>query len=202
MSKRIVNKVFSCADECDIQGFYQDADSTHLNYDDVPKIVNRYKDKYGSELVGDDLGSFHVDFELYGATSEIYAVESLFLGKKTYTDILEPTGKDGKTINSEHIRMKGIPTPCIKYYAEQHNINVLDIYRKLYNNGAIKFDLTNGGNKFVCRNSKDHTIPNVTDFTRRCQYIRDESDKSFIDLISFYFLVINNGSRYKISLSI
>ena len=45
-------------------------------------------------------------------------VYSLF--KRTYVDILEPTDKDGKTINSEHIRMKGIPTPCIKYYAEQH----------------------------------------------------------------------------------
>ena len=36
--------------------------------------------------------------------------------------MLEPTDKDGKTINSEHIRMKGIPTSCIQYYAEQHNI--------------------------------------------------------------------------------
>ena len=113
--------------------------------------------------------------------SEIYAVESLFLGKKTYTDILEPAGKDGETINSEHIRMKGIPTPCTKYYAKQHNIIVLDIYRKLYNNEVVKFDLTNDGNKFVCRNNKDHTISNVTDFTRKCQYIRDESDKPFIN---------------------
>ena len=45
------------------------------------------------------------------SNSEIYAVESLFLGKKTYIDISEPTDKDGMTINSEHIRMKGIPTP-------------------------------------------------------------------------------------------
>ena len=176
-----MNKVFSCADDCDIQVYYQDTDSIHLNYDDVPKIVDRYKDKYGLELVGEDLGNFHVDVDLYGATSEIYAVESLFLGKKTYIDILESTDKHGKTINSEHIRMKGIPTPCIKYYAEQHNITVLDIYKKLYNNEVIKFDLTNDGNKFVCRNDKDHTISNVSDFTRRCQYIRDENDKFLIN---------------------
>ena len=169
------------ADDCDIQVHYQDTDSIRLNYDDVPKIVGRYKDKYGLELVGEDLGNFHVDFDLYGVTSEIYAVESFFLGKKTYIDILESTDKDGKTINSEHIRMKGIPTPCIKYFAEQHNISVLDICKKLNNNEAIKFDLTNDGNKFVCRNNKDHTISNVTDFTRRCQYIRDESDKFFIN---------------------
>ena len=92
------------------------------------------------------------------ANSEIYAIVSLFLGKKTYIDILESTDKDGKTINSEHIRMKGIPTPCIKYYAEQHNMSVLDLFKQLYGNKTIKFDLINGGNKFVCRNNKDHTI--------------------------------------------
>ena len=106
-------------------------------------------------------------------------VYSLF--KRTYVDILEPTDKDGKTINSEHIRMKGIPTSCIKYYAEQHSITVSDTYTKLFNNKTIKFDLTNDGNKFVCRSNKDHTISNVSDFIRKCQYIRDESDKFFIN---------------------
>ena len=138
------------------------------------------KEKYGSELVGEDLGNFHTDFSVDKANSEIYAIENIFLGKKTYIDILEPTDKDGKAINSKHLRMKGIPASCIKYYAEQHNISVLDMYTKLFNNIIIKFDLINGGTKFVCRNNKDHTISNVSDFTRKCQYIRDESDKFFI----------------------
>ena len=181
MSKRILNKIFSCADDLNTKIYNQDTDSIHLIYEDVDKTVEGYKDKYGLNLVGEDLGNFHVDFDLYGATSELYAIESLFLGKKTYIDILESTDKGGKTTNSPHIRMKGIPAPCIQYYAEQHIITVLDIYKKLYNNEVIKFDLTNDGNKFVCRNNKDHTISNVTDFARRCQYIGDESDKFFIN---------------------
>ena len=48
--------------------------------------------------------------------------------------------------------MKGIPTPCTKYYAEQHNITALDVYTKLFSNKTIKLDLPNDGNKFVCRN--------------------------------------------------
>ena len=88
----------------------------------------RYKEKYGSELVGEDLGNFRIDFSIDKSNSEIYAIESLFLGKKTYIDILESTDKYGMTIHSEHIRMKGIPTPCIKYYAEQHNMSVLDLF--------------------------------------------------------------------------
>ena len=178
-----MNKVFSCADDCDIKIYYQDTDSTHLHYDDVDKIENIYiyNDKCGSELVGEELGNFHIDFSMGNANTETYAIESLILGKGIYTYILEPTDKDGKTINSEHIRMKGIPIPCIKYYAQKKGITVLDVYKQLFKNKTIKFDLTNDNTKFVCRNNKDYTIPNVSDFTRKCQYIRDESDKFFIN---------------------
>ena len=110
-----------------------------------------------------------------------YAIESLFLGKRTYIDILASTDKDGKTIYSKLIRLKGRPTSCIKYYAEQNNMSVLDVYKKLFNNETVKFDLTNDGNKFVCRNNKEYTISNVSDFTRNCQYIRDGSDKVIIN---------------------
>ena len=145
------------------------------------KLLRDMQEKYGSELVGEDLGRFHIDFSMGKSNSEIYAIESLLLGKKTYIDILEPTDKGGMVIHSEHIRMKGIPTPCIKHYAEQHNLSVLDLFKQLYGNKTIKFDLTHGGNKFVCRNNKDHTISNVSDSTRECKHIRDESDKFFMN---------------------
>ena len=77
--------------------------------------------------------------------------------------------------------MKGIPAPCINYYATQNNISALDVYKQLCKNKSVKFDLTDDGNKFVCRNNKDYTISNVSDFTRKCQYIRDERDKVFIN---------------------
>ena len=143
--------------------------------------------KYGLELVGEDLGNFHIDFSMDAANSETYAIEGLFLGKETYKYILEPTDKDGKTINPEHIRMKGISTTCIKYYADQHNIAVVDVYSKLFNNKTIKFDLTNDGNGFVCRNNKGHTLSNVSDFTRKCQYIRDESGMFLLIKLSLFF---------------
>ena len=137
--------------------------------------------KYKLDSVGEDLGNVHVDVDLYGATSESYAIENVFLGKKTYIYILEATDKYGKTIDPDHIILKGIPTMCIQYYAEQHKISGLDIYKKLYNNEIIKFDLTNDGNKLLWKHNKDHTISNVSDFTRKCQYIRDGSDKFFIN---------------------
>ena len=117
MSKRIMNKVFNCADDLNIKIYYQDTDSIHMNYDDVDKLCKYYKQKYNQELVGNGLGNFHIDFDLPGSVSEIYSKESLFLGKKTYIDVLESTDKDNKIINSDHIRMRGIPTSCIHYEA-------------------------------------------------------------------------------------
>ena len=66
-----------------------------------------------------------------GACGEIYAKESLFLGKKAYIDILESTDKDGNIINSEHIRMRGIPTACIKHKAKQDKTSVLELYKNI-----------------------------------------------------------------------
>ena len=47
MSKRIMNKVFSCADDCDIKIYYQDTYSIHLNYKDVDKIEIDIKTNMG-----------------------------------------------------------------------------------------------------------------------------------------------------------
>ena len=40
-----MNKVFSCADDLDIKLYYQDTDSIDLNYDDVGKTVEGYKEE-------------------------------------------------------------------------------------------------------------------------------------------------------------
>ena len=47
MSKRIMNKVFSCSSDCGVKIDYRDTDSIHLNYGDVDKVVEIYKDRYG-----------------------------------------------------------------------------------------------------------------------------------------------------------
>ena len=88
MSKRIMNKVFNCADDLNIKIYYQDTDSIHMNYDDVPRLCKYYKHKCNQELFGNGLGNFHIDFDLPGSVSEIYSKESLFVGKKTYIDVL------------------------------------------------------------------------------------------------------------------
>ena len=64
-----MDKVFSCADDCDINMYYQDTASIHLHYDDVDKAEHVYKETYGSELVGEGHGNFHIDFSMDNANT-------------------------------------------------------------------------------------------------------------------------------------
>ena len=45
MSKIIMNKVFSCAYDLNIEIYYQDTDIIHLNYGGVDKVVRRYNEQ-------------------------------------------------------------------------------------------------------------------------------------------------------------
>ena len=94
--------------------------------------------------------------------------------------MLECIGDDGNVIRGEHIRMRGVPTSCIKYKAGQGNITVLGIHTNLYKGAVIEFDLNNDLTKFVCKGNRDHAVSKVTDFTRTTRYIRDGKYTIFI----------------------
>ena len=115
MSKRIMNEVMTLAEDLKLSIYYQDTDSIHINYEHVDVLSKEFKIKYNRDLIGDNMGSFHVDFNMEGSCGAIHAKECYFLAKKVYLDILESVDKDGNVINSNHIRMKSVPTSCIKY---------------------------------------------------------------------------------------
>ena len=99
--------------------------------------------------------------------------------------MLEYVNDEGGKIHDQHIRMKGIPTFCIEYYAKIHNISVLGLYSELFDSRSIAFDLTNDKNKCVFRNNKDHTISSLSEgqkgITRTCKFVRNENDKIVIN---------------------
>lgn len=128
-SKRIMNEVFDVANDLDCPLYYTDTDSIHCNYNDVSKIEEGFQQRYGRILTGKQLGQFHIDFDLKGAKSEIYATKSLFLGKKSYIDILESTDAKGNKINGCHFRMKGIPEKSLQHCS---NLNFNNDLFKLY----------------------------------------------------------------------
>ena len=95
------------------------------------------------------MGQFHPDFSsdvLKGDVDkdELYAVESIFLGKKCYIDKIRGR-EEGKY--DYHIRMKGIPNKSILYKAKMEGRTVMDIYESLFGGNPEEFDLTCGGHK-------------------------------------------------------
>jgi len=170
MSKRIMNEVICLAEDNNIQIYYQDTDSMHINYSEVEKLEKLFYNKYNRALNGKEMGQFHIDFKLKGSDAEIYAKRSLFLGKKCYIDELECINKDGKIINGYHIRMKGISTQSILYKCEELKISPFELYEKLYKGDKITFDLTAGGNKCCFEFMKLNKVSTKSDFYREISF--------------------------------
>ena len=166
MSKRIMNEVICLAEDNNLDIYYQDTDSIHIQDKDIKVLEYKFRQKYNRELIGNDLGQFHSDFELKGADKNIVATDSIFLGKKSYIDKLIGEDKDGNQVKGYHFRMKGIPSKVVEYYCEKNKINVYDLYKQMYNGEKIKFDLTCGGESFCIKHDKDYTINVLQEFNR------------------------------------
>jgi hypothetical protein len=170
MSKRIMNEVICIAEDNDLEIYYQDTDSIHIEDRDIKILSGLFKNKYNKELIGNDLGQFHSDFSLKGATKNIIATDSIFLGKKSYIDCLEGYDDNDNKITGYHIRMKGIPNESIMHYCKNNEITPFELYKKLYDGDVINFDLTCGGSKVNFKFNKDYTIEDLQSFNRSVSF--------------------------------
>ena len=185
MSKRIMREVMYLAEDKGIIIKYCDTDSMHLNNDDIAKLEKAFMEKYGRKLIGKEMGQFHSDLELYDENGKkcknVVSIESYFLGKKMYIHRTRGVGEDGKFRYGHHIRMKGVPDKSIIWYAKEHKIDVMEVYKRLYKGWtrwcpvkkrevSLEFDLTKddmGKSKLPFDFRKDFTIGMKTSFTRK-----------------------------------
>ena len=187
MSKRIMNEVFTLAEDFRIKIFYQDTDSGHYFKKDLPVLAKLFKARYGRELIGKNLGQFHSDFAEIDAGHESYASTSIFCGKKTYIDML--TNDLGHV--GFHVRMKGVKQDVIAITANEmfpntvqcaYNENtgifepigeyscnskfsLLELYKHLYDGNAVTFDLCKGRNPCFDRKN-NFTVETKSSFKR------------------------------------
>lgn len=157
MSKRIMNEVMCTAEDIGIKIYYQDTDSMHIQKNKIDDLAKEYKQRYGRELIGKNLGQFHNDFD---EVENGYAYKSIFVGKKMYVDML----KNDKGEQGIHYRMKGVNLDCVKLYAEENNLSIFDIYNKLYNGETLTFDLLKA--KPCFKMNDNQTVTNLTTFER------------------------------------
>jgi hypothetical protein len=188
MSKRIMNEVMCLGEDLEIDMFYQDTDSIHLYDKDIKLLSETFKTKYDRELIGKNMGQFHSDFdgEIYVDgekivndkkignkfykkinMTDVYAIRSVFLGKKCYIDELECVAEDGKKYIDYHIRMKGVPTSCVLFTSEKLVYSSpVEMYLDMYKGKSISFDLTENGKKDNFEMKCDYTITTKNKFER------------------------------------
>ena len=168
VSKNIMNEVMCLAEDNDINIYYTDTDSMHMDYDQVDKLRKLFEEKYGRELNGEDLGQFHTDFGNIGGDkkSKVWAEESIFLSKKTYIDkLVDEEGNSGF-----HIRMKGIPSNCINHKAKyMFEENPMKMYEYLFNGNELCYNLNTGGN-CTFKTNKNHLVSTVDNMYRTVSF--------------------------------
>ena len=191
MSKRIMNEVFTTAEDAGMHIFYQDTDSGHYYKKDIAKLQELYNAKYKRELIGKALGQFHSDFAEIDAGHESVAIKSIFVGKKSYVDMLQ---NDLKHI-AFHCRLKGITQDVIaitannmfpesvqcKYDGDkglfipigEHDahseFSIMKLYKSMYDGNEIEFDLCNGSNPCFERKN-NFTITTKQTFIRKLKF--------------------------------
>ena len=171
MSKRIMNEVMCLAENNNIDIYYQDTDSMHLKEKDIPLLSELFEQKYNRVLIGKGMGQFHSDFDSNILTkNSIKAIESIFLGKKCYIDKLEGIDREGNIAYDYHIRMKGISNNSIIYKSVQENLDLIELYKSLYEGNSHTFDLCCGGLKLQFENNENYTIKSKHKFERKIKF--------------------------------
>lgn len=154
MSKRIMNEVMTTAEDLDIKIFYQDTDSMHIEKAKLNDLALEFKQRFGRELIGKNLGQFHNDFD---EVTDGYAYKSIFNGKKCYIDML----KNDRNEYGIHYRLKGVSLDCVKLQADG---DLFGLYNELFEEKSINFDLLATAPRF--KTSKDRKIINQAKFER------------------------------------
>ena len=171
MSKRIMNRVMCLAEDHDMNIYYQDTDSMHIDREFIDPLSQLFYEKYNKKLIGKGMGQFHSDFKSSIIKDKnIHAKKSIFLGKKCYLDVLEGLDGKGDIVNDYHIRMKGVGEDVVKYYCKKNEISVESLYEDLYNGEEFTFDLTNDGNKCSFEYKKNLEIISREVFNRRISF--------------------------------
>jgi hypothetical protein len=174
-SKRILNEVLCTAQDMNMKIWYVDTDSTHIADRHVIPLGEEFKKRYGKELYGDQLGQMSTDFKLKGAVNaagkknKVTAIESFFLGKKSYIDHLRSTDKKGDYIYGHHIRMKGITEGGLNEMKNtKFNGDPMLMYKEMYDNKKLAFNLLAEKPKFeMCTNM---TVKSKKVFIRNVQF--------------------------------
>lgn len=180
MSKRLMNRVMYCLEKDEDEKFidYTDTDSIQMAAEYVPTLERVYKERYGRELMGKQMGEFGNDLEFEGsitrkrlcdgtvkvietdfkAEGEITSDMAIYCGKKAY--VLRTLDEAGNV--AYQVRLKGIPSACImdKLNSDEYKGDIVGLYKDLYAGKPVEFIL-GSGTSVNFKVHHNHTITTV-----------------------------------------
>lgn len=182
MSKRIVNRAICLAEDLGCFPFYQDTDSIHILQKDVSRLFAAYKEKYGVDLYGKNLGQMHPDLKAtyyvngkrFDIEEGLLSVESFYVAKKVY---LERPQKfidgipEGPVYDSA--KFKGAPIECLEELAKtKYAGSMAAVFGEMYDGYAIKIDIAL--TKETCfKRSNIYDMSTLKSFPRRFKFPKD-----------------------------
>ena len=158
MSKRILREVTHCVCLINHPIYMIDTDSIHIDAEIIDALARKYREMYGKEIIGKDLGQFHSDFKSNCNHSEesLIATSTIILAPKAYMDHTK-CGKE-----NDHVKLKGIPRFCINSKARELNMSYKELYLHMVCN-PVSFVLNPRGHcKFQTRINGAKTIEEGT----------------------------------------
>ena len=99
----------------------------------------------------------------------VYATEGIFLGKKSYLNILSGDGKNNEKIEGYKTRLKGITDGAIIHKCKKEDINKQELFYNLYvkkKEEKITFDLAEGGSRPCFRRDGRYGTKTIKEFNR------------------------------------
>ncbi len=143
-SKNIMNKVITLAEDQDIDIYYTDTDSIHLDIENVHKLSKIYEILHQENIMHDNLGGFKMDLnkkEHGYIIDDIYAKNVIYLGKKVYYCQLNT--------DFDYARARGITKKALIHKSAEFNDSLMDVYKEKYYGRDVECDLTCGGKVFT-----------------------------------------------------
>ncbi|CAL6026135.1 DNA_polymerase [Hexamita inflata] len=178
-SKRIMNEVMCTADDNNLPIFYQDTDSMQIEIDSINILKQKFQEKYNRELIGENMGQFHTDYES-DLGKVLYADQAVYVAKKVYCARLVVQSKENpnELLIDYHIRMKGASIGAIdKECNEKYEGDYIKLYENLFNHhNTTTFDLCANKPVFQFKGLEVKTMDN---FYREIKFPLNKFEKQF-----------------------
>ena len=124
-----MNEVMTIAVDNQLNIWYQDTDSMHIDYEQVETLATLFQEHFNGEWIGKHMGQFHIDFVMDGAVDAIHSIEAYCIVKQVYIDIIGSRNEQNNILQDSHIRLKRVPTSCITYIANNEHTTHIDLFQ-------------------------------------------------------------------------